>query len=236
MLVVGTRGRSSVKGFLLGSVSRYCLHHSAVPVIVVRPERKLNKSKNKAKGIFRRRSSVMIDENQGYHPHPTQPIHMSTSDFDLRSSSSASSSSSLSSHSNNTLSTPGIALFPSATISGGERFPSRLRPSSGPFGSPSASPASSISSITLPPICQSSRRSPAPPPPDGVIKMKKSLTTDGTGKGSKSFGKSSGGFLSGSLLLGPLIGGSRDKDKDGSGGGGGIGGFLKGKKRHSHGG
>jgi len=72
--------------------------------------------------------------------------------------------------------------------------------------------------------------------------MKKSVTTDGTGKGSKSFGKSSGGFLSGSLLLGPLIGSSRDKDKDkdkdGSGGGGGssIGGFLKGKKRHSHGG
>ncbi|KAI7827583.1 hypothetical protein BC939DRAFT_394739, partial [Gamsiella multidivaricata] len=44
MLVVGTRGRSPVKGFLLGSVSRYCLHHSPVPVIVVRPERKLNKS------------------------------------------------------------------------------------------------------------------------------------------------------------------------------------------------
>ncbi|KAF8976358.1 hypothetical protein BGZ52_008041, partial [Haplosporangium bisporale] len=55
MLIVGTRGRSSVKGFLLGSVSRYCLHHSTVPVIVVRPERKLNKSKTKAKGIFRRR-------------------------------------------------------------------------------------------------------------------------------------------------------------------------------------
>ncbi|KAK3820705.1 MAG: hypothetical protein JOS17DRAFT_688392, partial [Linnemannia elongata] len=44
MLVVGTRGRSSVKGFLLGSVSRYLLNHSPVPVTVVRPASKLIKS------------------------------------------------------------------------------------------------------------------------------------------------------------------------------------------------
>ncbi|KAG0271587.1 hypothetical protein BGZ95_000590 [Linnemannia exigua] len=59
MLVVGTRGRSSVKGFLLGSVSRYLLNHSPVPVTVVRPASKLIKSKTKAKGIFRRRSSAV---------------------------------------------------------------------------------------------------------------------------------------------------------------------------------
>src|SRR5690554_10931 len=62
MLVVGTRGRNSVKGFLLGSVSRYCLNHSPVPVTVVRPAEKLIKSKTKAKGIFRRRTSAVQSE------------------------------------------------------------------------------------------------------------------------------------------------------------------------------
>ncbi|ORZ11018.1 hypothetical protein BCR41DRAFT_423402 [Lobosporangium transversale] len=85
MLVVGTRGRNPVKGFLLGSVSRYCLHHSPVPVVVVRPERKLTKSKNKSKGIFRRRSSLLPIEKLDYQPHFAQPVHMSASDFDLRS-------------------------------------------------------------------------------------------------------------------------------------------------------
>ncbi|KAG0364341.1 hypothetical protein BGZ54_007617 [Gamsiella multidivaricata] len=263
MLVVGTRGRSPVKGFLLGSVSRYCLHHSPVPVIVVRPERKLNKSKNKAKGIFRRRSSVLPDENfEGYQPHPTQPIHMSTSDFDIRNSFTVTSKSALS---------PPMALFPSATIHAGDRFPGRASPAqkmsplsslfapmSSPAPAPTPAPASTPapapaaaavsaavpapissaatgsisppssarSSITLPPP---QARASAPAPPDGVLKMKKSLTTDGTSKSSgRGFGKSSGGFLSGSTLLGPLLGKGGDKDKDGGGG------FMKGKKRNSH--
>ncbi|RUS28694.1 hypothetical protein BC938DRAFT_481559 [Jimgerdemannia flammicorona] len=55
MLVVGTRGRSPVKGFLLGSVSRYCLQHSPVPVTVVRPENRGQKYKDK-----RRRLSKLI--------------------------------------------------------------------------------------------------------------------------------------------------------------------------------
>ncbi|KAI1319132.1 hypothetical protein EDD11_004775 [Mortierella claussenii] len=261
MLVVGTRGRSSVKGFLLGSVSRYCLHHSSVPVIVVRPERKLNKSKNKSKGIFRRRSSVIPDANQGYQPHPTQPIHMSTSDFDLRSGLTFNGS-------HNTLSSQST-LFPSATIHAGDRFPGRTSPSqktrplsslfapnptpptsppsatafgtmpasttlTNPAPSPaqarSSSPSSSThTSATLPP---QPVRSPAPPPPEGMLKMKKSLTTDGTGKGNggRGFGRSSGGFLSGATLLGPLLGKSGDKDKDNGGG------FMKSKKRNSHGG
>ncbi|KAF9998706.1 hypothetical protein BGZ80_003382 [Entomortierella chlamydospora] len=64
MLVVGTKGRSSIKGFLLGSVSRYCLNHSPVPVTVVRPASQLIKSKTKAKGIFRRRISLPLDPEE----------------------------------------------------------------------------------------------------------------------------------------------------------------------------
>ncbi|KAK3831165.1 MAG: hypothetical protein J3R72DRAFT_455128 [Linnemannia gamsii] len=239
MLVVGTRGRSSVKGFLLGSVSRYCLHHATVPVIVVRPERKLNKSKNKAKGIFRRRSSV-VENGQGYQPHS---MHMSSSSFDLRRSSQSSGSN------NSTLLDGHTALFPSATIHAGESFPG-FRNSSGyssqktstrplsslfaPLSPPNPSPISTASSttITLPP--PQPMRSPAPPPPDGVLKMKKSLTMDGStgnkGGGKGIFGRSSGGFLFPSKNKG-----EKEKDKESSSGGG-IGGFMRGKKRHSHGG
>ncbi|KAF9912709.1 hypothetical protein EC991_009445 [Linnemannia zychae] len=237
MLVVGTRGRSSVKGFLLGSVSRYCLHHATVPVIVVRPERKLNKSKNKAKGIFRRRSSVM-ENGQGYQPHS---MHMSSSSFDLRRNSQSSGSN------GSTLLDGQSPLFPSATIHAGESFPG-FRNSSGyssqrtntrplsslfaPLSPPNSSPISTASSttITLPP--PQPVRSPAPPPPDGSLRMKKSLTMDGsTGSkgGSKGlFGRSSGGFLFPSKSKG-----EKDKDKESSSG---IGGFMRSKKRHSHGG
>ncbi|RUS15021.1 hypothetical protein BC937DRAFT_93017 [Endogone sp. FLAS-F59071] len=51
MLIVGTRGRSPVKGFLLGSVSRYCLQHSPVPVTVVRPESRGQKYKDKKRRL-----------------------------------------------------------------------------------------------------------------------------------------------------------------------------------------
>jgi nucleotide-binding universal stress UspA family protein len=55
-VVVGTRGRrfgaSLVQGFgvglpAIGSISKYCLAHSPVPVIVVRPGRKLRKDAEK---------------------------------------------------------------------------------------------------------------------------------------------------------------------------------------------
>jgi nucleotide-binding universal stress UspA family protein len=36
LLVVGSRGHGAVGGFLLGSVSAYCVHHATVPVVVVR--------------------------------------------------------------------------------------------------------------------------------------------------------------------------------------------------------
>jgi hypothetical protein len=48
-LVVGTRGKSlgGFQGLLPGSVSKYCLQHSPVPVIVVRPSSKRDKARNK---------------------------------------------------------------------------------------------------------------------------------------------------------------------------------------------
>ncbi|KAF9001162.1 hypothetical protein BDQ17DRAFT_1244739 [Cyathus striatus] len=49
-IVVGTRGRKpwqAIGVIGMGSVSKYCLSHSPVPVIVVRPERKLKKAVEK---------------------------------------------------------------------------------------------------------------------------------------------------------------------------------------------
>jgi hypothetical protein len=48
-LVVGTRGKSlgGFQGLLPGSVSKYCLQHSPVPVIVVRPTSKRDKARSK---------------------------------------------------------------------------------------------------------------------------------------------------------------------------------------------
>lgn len=49
MLIVGTRGRSlnGMQGLLPGSVSKYCLQQSPIPVIVVRPSNKRMKKKKK---------------------------------------------------------------------------------------------------------------------------------------------------------------------------------------------
>ncbi|PHZ11200.1 adenine nucleotide alpha hydrolases-like protein [Rhizopus microsporus ATCC 52813] len=44
LLIVGTRGLSEFKGMLLGSISKYCLQHSPVPVTVVRSENQIRKS------------------------------------------------------------------------------------------------------------------------------------------------------------------------------------------------
>jgi nucleotide-binding universal stress UspA family protein len=52
-VVVGTRGRRAwqvgIGKGTMGSVSRYCLTHSPVPIIVVRPERKVKKTIEKRK-------------------------------------------------------------------------------------------------------------------------------------------------------------------------------------------
>jgi hypothetical protein len=49
ILVVGTKGKSlgGFQGLLPGSVSKYCLQHSPVPVIVVRPSSKRDKAREK---------------------------------------------------------------------------------------------------------------------------------------------------------------------------------------------
>ncbi|GBF66674.1 universal stress protein A family protein [Trichophyton mentagrophytes] len=49
VLIVGTRGRSlkGMQGLLPGSVSKYCLQQSPIPVIVVRPSSKREKKKQK---------------------------------------------------------------------------------------------------------------------------------------------------------------------------------------------
>ncbi|KNC73820.1 hypothetical protein SARC_13623, partial [Sphaeroforma arctica JP610] len=38
MLVVGSRGMGAIKRALIGSVSDYCVHHSDIPVIVVKED------------------------------------------------------------------------------------------------------------------------------------------------------------------------------------------------------
>lgn len=58
MLIVGTRGRSlgGMQGLLPGSVSKYCLQQSPIPVIVVRPSTKREKKKKKRQADPSRRS------------------------------------------------------------------------------------------------------------------------------------------------------------------------------------
>lgn len=64
MLIVGTRGISELKGMFINSVSKYCLQHSPVPVVVVRPDNKVKKQQqkkvtkktNRLSGMFRMNS------------------------------------------------------------------------------------------------------------------------------------------------------------------------------------
>jgi hypothetical protein len=58
MLIVGTRGRNlkGVHSLLPGSVSKYCVQHSPIPVIVVRPSPKREKKKKKRRADPARRS------------------------------------------------------------------------------------------------------------------------------------------------------------------------------------
>ncbi|KAF2813825.1 adenine nucleotide alpha hydrolases-like protein [Mytilinidion resinicola] len=64
ILVVGTRGRSlgGFQGLLPGSVSKYCLQHSPVPVIVVRPSTKRDKAKQKRKADGRHAYKDILDK------------------------------------------------------------------------------------------------------------------------------------------------------------------------------
>ena len=66
-LIVGTRGRSlgGIQGLLPGSVSKYCLQNSPVPVIVVRPSEKREKKKLKRRADPTRRAYMEILERGG---------------------------------------------------------------------------------------------------------------------------------------------------------------------------
>lgn len=65
VLIVGTRGKSlnGFQGLLPGSISKYCLQHSPVPVIVVRPSSKREKKKLKRQADPSRRTYMDIVEN-----------------------------------------------------------------------------------------------------------------------------------------------------------------------------
>ncbi|KAL2872524.1 universal stress protein [Aspergillus lucknowensis] len=72
VLIVGTRGKnlSGVQGLLPGSVSKYCLQRSPIPVIVVRPSTKREKKKKKRLANPNRRSYnhiLELSERQGSH-------------------------------------------------------------------------------------------------------------------------------------------------------------------------
>lgn len=66
-LIVGTRGRSlgGIQGLLPGSVSKYCLQHSPIPVVVVRPSHKREKMKKKRLADPSRRTFQDIFDQSG---------------------------------------------------------------------------------------------------------------------------------------------------------------------------
>lgn len=49
LVIVGARGRSALKGVLLGSFSNYLVTHSSVPVMVARRKLKKQTKKNKTR-------------------------------------------------------------------------------------------------------------------------------------------------------------------------------------------
>jgi hypothetical protein len=72
MLIVGTRGRSlgGIQGLVntRNSFSKYCLQYSPVPVVVVRPDEKRQKKKDKRAHDPTRQSYVaMLASNKGKH-------------------------------------------------------------------------------------------------------------------------------------------------------------------------
>jgi hypothetical protein len=73
-LIVGTRGRSltGIAGVLPGSMSKWCLQNSPIPVIVVRPDRKRHKMKTKRQRDPNRRSYLEILEKTSSFEDLTQ--------------------------------------------------------------------------------------------------------------------------------------------------------------------
>ncbi|KAF9353509.1 hypothetical protein BGX26_008735 [Mortierella sp. AD094] len=202
MLVVGTKGRSSIKGFLLGSVSRYCLNHSPIPVTVVRPASQLIKSKTKAKGIFRRRTSFQLDpEETDTVPQMfySSPLSRQTSRASVDSEESRAAMAAMAElerkesrnsdsghhhhHQYETAAAKASAAKRSSLFSAASTPSSMMMPPN-----PSASISSSLSfaSALLSDDPPSEKK--FVPPPEGMIRLTKSLTTDGT------TGQSSSGY------------------------------------------
>ncbi|KAF9114367.1 hypothetical protein BGX27_011000 [Mortierella sp. AM989] len=229
MLVVGTRGRSSVKGFLLGSVSRYCLNHSPVPVTVVRPANQLIKSKTKAKGIFRRRNSAVQVDPEEADTQPqlfySSPLSRQTSRTSLDSNEAKAAASAMAElerkesrnsdsghHHHHHHHEPTAAAKASAAK---RTSVSMLMP---PNPTESISSSLSFASALLSDTPPASEKKLSPPPPEGMIKLTKSITTDGT-TGQSSVFSSSGKKLSGRRSFAKLspsilfLGGGKDKKK-----------------------
>lgn len=241
MLVVGTRGRNTVKGFLLGSLSRYLLNHSPIPVTVVRPASKLIKSKAKSKGIFRRRSSAGPSDPEDEDIPPPQLFYSSPLSRET-SRSSQDPESTTTTAVGEAFKSEELERKESRSPEPGMYYPTTAaaRASAAKRASllfPTLVPASSVSSV--PPNPQqsissslsfaSAMLSNSPPPgagskslspalgPQGMIKLTKSLTTDGTlGPEASSISKkmshrTSFAKLSGSIFSGPLSLGGRKK-------------------------
>ncbi|KAF9356051.1 hypothetical protein BGX34_010120 [Mortierella sp. NVP85] len=226
MLVVGTRGRNSVKGLLLGSLSRYFLNHSPIPVTVVRPASKLIKSKAKSKGIFRRRSSVIPSDLEDEDVPPPQlfyssPLSRQTSrtSQDPEPAEAAAMAELERGESRSPEPITYVPTTAAAKASAAKRaslFPSISPPSSFIPPSPQQSISSSLSYASAM-LSNSSSPPTSRPAPEGIIKLTKSLTTDGTpGPGAFSVSKKmshrmSLARLSGSIFSGPLSLGNNKK-------------------------
>ncbi|KAF9136016.1 hypothetical protein BGW39_009068 [Mortierella sp. 14UC] len=235
MLVVGTRGRSSVKGFLLGSVSRYLLNHSPVPVTVVRPASKLIKSKTKAKGIFRRRSSAvgfdssadgMGSEHVQVAPQLfySSPLSRQTSRTSVDEGKGGQNAVELERVRSRSPEPGHHHSHHGQQQTAAARASAAKRPSKGSIFAPMVvsnnltppSPAASIqsslsfASAMLSDNADSNGNKRPPPPPEGMLKLRKSVTTDGSMSSTSSSGSKKSGRRSMAFLWAPL---SLGKDK-----------------------
>lgn len=163
VLIVGTRGRNlnGMQSLLPGSVSKYCLQQSPIPVIVVRPEVKRNEKKSKrskdpnrqSRGLVmdmdRRRSRVLnnssstddsISRLPGEEAAVAEAVGLRLSSANSRSSFSLSERSSTS-HDEGRPASPGSATFDAVvmkspmagSVENSDNESSGSRPASGDF-------------------------------------------------------------------------------------------------------
>jgi hypothetical protein len=91
ILIVGTRGRSlgGVQGLLPGSVSKWCLQSSPIPVIVVRPETKRLKKKKKRQADPNREAYNTVREASLYRSYVLDRTTLETAFVQLPSATDA---------------------------------------------------------------------------------------------------------------------------------------------------